>query len=109
MLDEKKPQTLICLPKCRINVIRLQDGGSDVMSAQTYGPCLLEQLSRVWRRVWLMTSQVDVFADPFPPRHQLTLGMMWRCRDSTTPSGVPSVSRAGFGHPRPPKTVAKVS
>lgn len=33
-----------------------------------------------------MTSQIDVFADPFPDRHQLTLGMMWRCRDSTTPS-----------------------
>ena len=33
-----------------------------------------------------MTSQVDVFADRFPGRHQLTLGMMWRCRDSTTTS-----------------------
>lgn len=33
-----------------------------------------------------MTSHVDVFADRFPDRHQLTLGMMWRCRDSTTTS-----------------------
>lgn len=42
------------------------------MSAQTYGPYLLH-LCKMWRRVWLMTSQVDVFADPFPDRHRLTL------------------------------------
>lgn len=73
------------------------------MSAQTYGLCLLQWFCRVWRWVWLMTSQIDVFADPFPDRPRLTLGMMWRCRDSTTPSEYPEIS-CGFwvtqGHSR---------
>lgn len=43
--------------------------------------------------MWLMTSQIDVVADPFPDRRPLTLGMMWRCRDSTTPSEHPQYSR----------------
>lgn len=79
------------LPNLRINTSVLLQKGGDVMSAQTHGPCLPAAGCRRRQRcpqrwVWLMTSQIDVFADPFPDRHQLTLGMMWRCRDSTTPS-----------------------
>ena len=35
------------LPNSRINTIRVQEEGGDVMSAQTHGQCLLGQLCKV--------------------------------------------------------------